>query len=406
MTTWKRGTYLPLLIVAAVCFAAGNTPAQQGASAPAFKKIVLDDKFYCEGIHFADINRDGCLDVVAGPFWYEGPDFRVRHEYADVQAIDPEAYSTFFFVYVGDFNGDGWADIFVVGFPGQEGYWYENPQGKGGPWKKTLAIKNIGNESPVLVDINGDGRPELLYTQGNLAGYATFDPANPYELWKFHAVSSPDDNLKRTGHGIGYGDIAGNGRLDIIVSEGWYEAPEDVSATQPWKFHPFDFADAAAQLLVFDIDGDGLGDVVTSWNCHHYGLLWYRQVRDAAGTITWEKHEILPVHPDLDSDALRISQLHAFDMADFNGDGRMDFVTGKRKWAHGSQGDSEPNAPFVLYWFENTKDADGQVVFKPRLIDDQSGVGTQVTVGDLNGDGKPDVLVGNKNGIFVFLNGK
>ena len=405
MKKFERTMSLTLIILATICVAADHPGAQQGTSASGFKKIVLDDKFYCEGIHLADINKDGHLDVIAGPFWYEGPDFQVRHEYTDVQAIDPEAYSQFFFIFPGDFNGDGWTDILAVGFPGAEAFWYENPQGKDGPWKKTLAITQVGNESPVLVDLPGNSQPVLLHVKDGLVGWSYYDVKNPYSQWKFHPISSPQDNLKRTGHGIGYGDITGNGlRNDVIVSEGWFEAPDDINAAKPWKFHPFDFADAAAQMLVFDIDGDGLCDVVTSWHCHHYGLLWYRQIRGADGQITWEKHEILPVKPDMDSDALRITQLHAFDIADFNGDGRMDFVTGKRKWAHGSKGDSEPNAPFVLYWFENTKDANGQAVFVPHWIDDQSGVGTQVTVGDVNGDGKPDILSGNKNGIFVFFN--
>jgi hypothetical protein len=32
-----------------------------------------------------------------------------------------------------------------------------------------------------------------------------------------------------------------------------------------------------------------------------------------------------------------------------------------------------------------------------------SGVGTQVTVGDLNGDALPDIVSANKKGAFVFL---
>ena len=372
---------------------------------PKFQKNILEEKFYSEGAYYADINRDGSLDMIAGPFWFEGPDYKVRHEYAESKAIELESYSEFFFNFAGDFNGDGWVDILTVAFPGAAAHWYENPQGKAGHWKKTLAIAKVDNESPDLVDMDGDGQVDLIYTQGGLAGFASYDTKMPYETWKFRPVSSPEDKLRRTGHGIGYGDINGDGKLDMIVSEGWFEAPatnDNPAAT--WKFHRFDFADAAAQLLVFDIDGDGKSDVVTSWHCHHYGLLWYRQVQDADGQIAWEKHEIIPVEPNLDSGDLRITQMHAFDKADFNGDGRMDFVTGKRRWAHGSKGDSEPKAPFVLYWFENAKNGNGQTFFRPHLIDGHSGVGTQVVAADMNGDNRPDVMTGNKNGIFVFTN--
>ncbi len=406
-TTRIQNCLFPICLAVAAIFFGAHLGAQEQSSAnPKFAKVALDDKFYCEGICFADINRDGIPDIVAGPFWYEGPRFDVRHEYAEVKELDPEGYSNFFFSFAGDFNGDGWTDILAVGFPGREAFWYENPKGKDGPWKKTLAEAQVGNESPLFVDINGDGRSELLHVRDGRVGWSSFDPANPYAEWVFRPVSTPEDQLKRTGHGMGFGDVNGDGRPDIVVSEGWFEALDEQNADGPWKFHPYEFADAAAQLLVFDIDGDGKNDVVTSWHCHHYGLLWYRQIRDDNGQIGWEKHEILPVKADLESDALRISQLHAFDMADFNGDGRMDFVTGKRKWAHGSKGDSEPNAAFVLYWFENALDENNRVVFRPHLIDDNSGVGTQITVGDLNGDGGPDVLVGNKNGIFVFFNEK
>ena len=45
-----------------------------------FKKLRLEDQFYAEGAYYADFNQDGKLDVVAGPFWYEGPDFQKKHE--------------------------------------------------------------------------------------------------------------------------------------------------------------------------------------------------------------------------------------------------------------------------------------------------------------------------------------
>ena len=159
-------------------------------------------------------------------------------------------------------------------------------------------------------------------------------------------------------------------------------------------------------MLVYDVDGDGLADVVTSWHCHHYGLVWYQQQRTAKGEITWKQHVILPPKPDLKSDALRISQMHAMDLADINGDGLKDLVTGKRYWAHGPKGDVEPDAPAVLYWFELQRDKAAGPRFIPHKIDDNSGVGTQVIARDLNGDGVPDIVVGNKKGIFVFLSEK
>ncbi len=370
---------------------------------PTFQKLTLSEKFFAEGANVADFNNDRQLDVVAGPYWYEGPDFKVRHEYAEVREIDPEAYSEFFFAFPGDFNGDGWADVLIVGFPGGAGHWFENPKGVPGPWKKTLAIPSVGNESPQMTDMNGDGRPDLVYVKDGLFGYGSYDPEKPYELWAFHPVSSPGDNIQRGGHGIGFGDINGDGRLDMLGSEGWWEAPVDPKSTEPWTFHRFDFADAAAQLVVFDVDGDGKNDVITSWHCHLYGLLWYKQIRDAEGRITWEKHEILSPAPDENSSEFRISQLHAFDIADFNGDGITDFVTGKRWWAHGSKGDKEPMSPPVLYWFETKREANGRAKFIPHLIDEASGVGTQVVARDLNKDGVPDVILSNKRGTFIFL---
>ena len=191
------------------------------------------------------------------------------------------------------------------------------------------------------VDINGDGRPELIYNITGYLGYGTYDPSQPEKPWTFHAVT-PKGNYQKYTHGIGCGDINGDGRPDIVESIGWWEQPAVIEEGKTWKFHPVKFAEAGAQMLVYDVDGDGLADVITAWHCHLYGLVWQQQVRDAAGNVSWKQHVILSPKPDLKAEGLRISQIHALDLVDINGDGLKDFVTGKRFWAHGPAGDVEP----------------------------------------------------------------
>ncbi|MDR1289939.1 MAG: VCBS repeat-containing protein [Planctomycetaceae bacterium] len=372
------------------------------AKEPTFKKIVLSDKFYAEGSHYGDFNKDGKIDIVAGPYWYAGPDFTAKHEIYPVEAFNAENYSDNFTVFGVDLNGDGWDDVFVCPHPGKQGYWFENPRGKEEHWKKHLGMAEVGNESPMWAEIIKGAGKGLIYNKNDYLGFVTYEIKNAMPDWKFHVVSTKDKRFQRYTHGIGYGDINGDGRIDLIDSEGWWEQPEEVNE-KSWTFHRFKFADAGAHILVYDVNGDGLNDVVTSWHCHLYGLVWHKQVRDAEGKIGWERSEIIPIKPDLKSDALRITQMHALDAADFNGDGLLDFVTGKRFWAHGSKGDKEADAPAVLYWFELKRDGKGGATFIPHKIDNDSGVGTQVTTADLNNDKTPDIIVSNKKGTFVFL---
>ena len=392
----KRFSLLVLLAMfTAVSFAVAQTKV------PKYKKIVLSDKFYAEGSYYGDFNKDGKLDIVAGPYWYEGPDFTKKHEIYPPEAFDPAKYSDNFTVFVADLNGDGWDDVFVCPHPGTQGYWFENPKGEKKHWTKHMGPAEVGNESQQWADMFGNGKFGPIYNMNGWLGFATYDIKDGAPEWTFHKVSGEDKKYQRYSHGIGYGDINGDGLLDLLEKDGWWEQPKEKD--KPWKFHPYPFADAAAHMLVYDVDGDGLNDVVTAWHCHLYGLVWFKQVRDVNGKISWNRNEILPISPKMDSDDLRISQMHAFDLADFNGDGVPDFVTGKRYWAHGPKGDKEPDAPAALVWFETKRDGKGGATFIPHIIDVDSGVGTQVVAVDLNSDGIPDVVVSNKKGTFVFL---
>jgi len=388
-----------------------------------FKRIQLTPHFWAEGANFGDFNHDGKMDAVYGPFWWEGPEFQKRHEYAPAantfkrkksdgaEETVPgyegalgvnNAYAPNFFAFTDDFNRDGWTDILIIGLPGEATHWYENPKGAPGHWPKHLAFDVTDNESPTFADINGDGKPELICGSGGYLGYATPDWAEPTKPWKFHPIS-PKGQWHKYSHGLGVGDINGDGRLDYLDKDGWWEQPASLAGDPVWTLHPFQFSkDGAAQLYAYDVNGDGLADVITVLACHGYGLVWYEQVREG-GQIAFKQHLIMGKDASENKYGVHFSQPHALDLVDMDGDGLKDIVVGKRFWAHGAQGDVEPNAPAVLYWFQLVRGPNRTVDFIPHLIDNDSGVGTQVVAGDVNGDRRPDVVVGNKKGGYVFL---
>ena len=172
-------------------------------------------------------------------------------------------------------------------------------------------------------------------------GFATYNPENK-ESWDWHALSNEDGKYQRYFHGIGAGDVNSDGLCDQIDSKGWYEnpGPDAPNFQGVWTYHPFEFAAAASTICVWDVDGDGLNDVVCAWSAHLYGLVWWKAVKNADGTVTFEKNEIQPIDPTNNPEGkLSYTQMHSVDYADINGDGLTDFVTGKRWWAHGPTGD-------------------------------------------------------------------
>jgi hypothetical protein len=344
--------------------------------------------------------------VVAGPFWYEGPEFKTTHAFHAPKALEPAASpSNSMFSYVHDFSGDGWADILVLGRVHlHEAFWYENPGedlSKEQLWKQHYAFPRVQGESPPLVDVDGDGHPELVAHWDGRWGLIKPNHESPRSPWSFSPVSERGD-WQQFYHGTGIGDVNGDGRLDLILNDGWFEQPADSSESPAWTPHLHRFAKrGGAQMAAYDVDGDGDQDIVTALDAHGWGLAWFEQTGEADKS-EWKEHAIMGDRDAEMRHGVAFTQPHALAFADIDGDGLQDIVTGKRRWAHGPTGDIEPDAAPVVYWFQLVRDDQG-VRYIPHRIDDASGVGVQITTADLNGDGRIDVLTASKLGVFAFL---
>jgi hypothetical protein len=386
---------------------------------PDFELHRLDGLFYSWSPAIGDFNHDGKLDVAAGPWIYLGPDFTTAEEYYTPVTYNPTAdypqLSTVALAH--DFTGDGWDDI--LQFTGNAGvitgWLYVNPHGESRHWDKYKVLDLLANEDTEMVDLFGDGKVEILHGgPNNGLGYSRPDPANPTGKWITTMIAPPGPWGDFLVHGLGAGDINGDGRKDVVTPYGWWEQPPP--GTQGyWKYHPTAFSNlgisqggpGGSTLCVFDVNGDGLNDVVSAQQGHGFGLAWFEQKRDTAGNISFVRHWIMNDWLDDNAGGVMFTELHAMGCADMDGDGIPDIVTGKRQFSHlDTWVDPDPWGTPVLYVYKTVRDrsAPGGARFEPELVHNFSGVGAHIDLRDMNNDGKPDIVTSGPYGTFIFLN--
>jgi len=359
------------------------------------QRLNLDNN---EGCAIADFNKDGKPDICSGEFWYAGPGFSEKKPLRKISPFGKDYLATCG-EHAFDINGDGWPDVVSCAFMEPEICWYQNPGAeglkRGDLWKRQVLIdtKLLQNEWNDLRDLDGDGVPEFVVNSWN--------ESNPMMAYKFAKGGSGEPVLKpwviheggtmTNGHGIGYGDINGDGGEDIIFGDGWYERPK-VDITRPWILHnDWKWPHASTPMIVTDLNGDGRNDIIWGQG-HNYGL-WWEERRDdnKDGSTNWKHHLIDD----------RFSQSHVLVWEDLDNDGQAELITGRRHKAH-SGNDPGDNEPGCLYYFKWNKQA--QKFQKFTIAENGPGVGLQVRVADLDGNGWKDLVVSGKSGTYVLWN--
>jgi Domain of Unknown Function (DUF1080)/FG-GAP-like repeat len=378
-----------------------------------FRKQTLSDFYYSWGAAAADFNRDGNLDIVSGPYIYYGPDYTHSSEIYLAETLNPSTgwATKSWMEFAADFTGDGWPDVLACKFIDADMgcYLYVNPKGEHRRWDVYRVLDKFDSEIALTKDIDGNGKLAIVYTGDGYVRYAEPDPANPTAPWIVHNVS---ERGYGSAHGIGVGDINGDGKPDILTAFGWWEHPPAGRDQGPWKYHPEEFGRygtgvGGTGMAVYDVNGDGLNDIVTVLDAHGWGMAWFEQKRDAQGNITFVRHMIMDTLRSENAGGVAFSEAHGDTTADLNGDGIPDFIVGKRYWTHlDDYADPDPYGTPVLYWYETVRDpkAPGGARFVPHLIDNHSGAGSDVLAADLKHDGKIDIISATRFGTFVFWN--
>ncbi len=378
------------------------------AGEPRWKQHTINGKSEFEAAGVLDADNDGRLDILSGDTWYQAPDwkpFPVR------KVTRTGSYLNCFSTLPVDLNGDGFMDYVSCSYFDRNVGWVENPGKPGAPWVYHEVDKPGPIEAAAFVDLSGDGVPDVLPNSVNVVVW--------YEVkknagGKGSSLVKHDFGTQAAGHGVGTGDVNGDGRVDLLTPKGWFEGPAESSSEQgTWAWHPeWNLGATGIEILARDVDGDGMSDLVYGMG-HDFGLYWAKQSKGSGGERVWTKGAI----------DKSVASVHTLLWADLDGDGKAnELLTGKRVYAHEIEPGATDGSLVAWYDFDAAKQAwTRHVIFQgepaknaPAKAQDRralkdfppgtAGTGLQMTVVDLDKDGDLDIVCPGKSGLYYFEN--